>query len=500
MPYPEQHLRLLRVLSKIWESEAATVAAIRAGWPDASDIRYRRSLDQVRDFASWRSGDTRFLAVTGIETTLDIAAVIAFFADTINVVHGIETSRLIWATGGEAVALEASWPRGSRVVLAGHSYGGALVCVLGALRAARGFADRTTVVTFGMPRPGNQVLADYLAQCDVTNYAVENDPVIRLPPAGLAGYADVPATYLPSSPYLVGDVRNHYITAYLGEMERPPTVAVPSPERTTAMPLSVFSQQVFNEWKTFEMAHLQSLLHGDFGYALNFNRDTSINSLRERLRRCTDWDQAQRALAPMPYEDVSFQYGNSLIQFKRRADSQNAADVQSEADAAGRALRARVEADIRHDPYTRIFALERRVDALEGRGQSIAPPSSQWQPGESEGTSGDWGGAAEPAQLGNLPPEARSMMDSGLVPALPVSRPITADTSDIRMFAFEGSYIVTVGSTVVYVSTAESAAQNQFGRWRQSLRNGQLAQQLADTQAFADFPFEVRNGTIVRKN
>ena len=151
MPFPEQHLKLLRVLAEIRNSEAATVAAIRAGWPDARNIRYRRVPDDLRDFAAWQSGDVRFLAVTGLETASDFAWVIGLSWDWIDVGHGIQTSRMLWATSGEAVAEYASWPADSRVVLAGHSFGGALVNVLGDLRAATGQADRTEVVSFASP-------------------------------------------------------------------------------------------------------------------------------------------------------------------------------------------------------------------------------------------------------------------------------------------------------------------------------------------------------------
>lgn len=69
---------------------------------------------------------------------------------------------------------------GRRVVLTGHSLGGALAVIYGALRIAN--ADRVDLlVTFGAPRAGWEKLSEIWKDVEVHQYANGNDPVPDVP-------------------------------------------------------------------------------------------------------------------------------------------------------------------------------------------------------------------------------------------------------------------------------------------------------------------------------
>ena len=164
--------------------ESATTAAILAGWPGATGIVYRRILDDLRDFAAWQSGGTYYMVVTGLEIIGDFIRTGAYAATFVDVGFGIRTSSYLWRTSQEARRFFRDVSEGDPLVLAGHSAGGVTVALFGALRVAYGAADKTTVVTFGMPLPFNALGRDYLGRCDATHYAIPGDLVTYIPLAG----------------------------------------------------------------------------------------------------------------------------------------------------------------------------------------------------------------------------------------------------------------------------------------------------------------------------
>jgi hypothetical protein len=89
----------------------------------------------------------------------------------------IDAARLMLASLGDRFA------RGPRSwVLAGHSYGGSILCVLAALLADAGVVSDLQLCSFGAPRPGDNALSLILARYTVRRYQNSDDPVPRFPP------------------------------------------------------------------------------------------------------------------------------------------------------------------------------------------------------------------------------------------------------------------------------------------------------------------------------
>lgn len=71
-------------------------------------------------------------------------------------------------------------PPEGRIVLTGHSLGGALAAIVGALRIASGVRV-DELVTFGAPRPGYEQLRRHFLAVNVRQYVRGGDPVTRVP-------------------------------------------------------------------------------------------------------------------------------------------------------------------------------------------------------------------------------------------------------------------------------------------------------------------------------
>jgi hypothetical protein len=83
-------------------------------------------------------------------------------------------------TGGVALWQHLEPPEDGPVILAGHSLGGALAAIVGALRIASGMrVDQ--LVTFGAPRPGYEQLRRHFLAVQVRQYMRGRDPVTNVP-------------------------------------------------------------------------------------------------------------------------------------------------------------------------------------------------------------------------------------------------------------------------------------------------------------------------------
>ncbi|KAL8403972.1 hypothetical protein RB594_009016 [Gaeumannomyces avenae] len=85
---------------------------------------------------------------------------------------------------------------GYRVVVTGHSLGAAIATVAGAAIRAAGIEPAADIYTYGSPRVGNAVLADFITAQPGAEYRLthENDAVPRLPPL-FTGYRHTSPEY-----------------------------------------------------------------------------------------------------------------------------------------------------------------------------------------------------------------------------------------------------------------------------------------------------------------
>lgn len=84
----------------------------------------------------------------------------------------------------ESHILAAGGGTATRMVLIGHSYGGAVCAVIAARLRINDPVRRVEMVTFGRPKPGDQRMADLLGTLRQAHWAAWDDPVPWLPPDG----------------------------------------------------------------------------------------------------------------------------------------------------------------------------------------------------------------------------------------------------------------------------------------------------------------------------
>ena len=94
---------------------------------------------------------------------------------------------------------------------------------------------------------------------------------------------------------------------------------------------------------------------------------TPSNALIGRLRNTTTWTEAERALAPMPYQDIVDHYGRTLLLARTQARVLDQAELAREQHDADVEQRRRVEASIRDAPIHAVWATEARLEAALAR-------------------------------------------------------------------------------------------------------------------------------------
>lgn len=84
------------------------------------------------------------------------------------------------------LVVDADWlRRGYRIVLTGHSLGGALAMLAGQFLLShdlRGYQQALSICSFGAPRTGNNGFAEWFQDVDVVRYVNSEDTVPTLPP------------------------------------------------------------------------------------------------------------------------------------------------------------------------------------------------------------------------------------------------------------------------------------------------------------------------------
>lgn len=131
--------------------------------------------------------DTLLLWLTGT-TNAQEAAAQAFFFGSGPVELGLFAASAVYSAAALTVAdllTAAGVSDASRIVLAGHSYGGAVVDVLAAIMLIADPDRNIELLTIGAPKPGDRRLIDILNPLRQTHYANERDPIPFLPPQGM---------------------------------------------------------------------------------------------------------------------------------------------------------------------------------------------------------------------------------------------------------------------------------------------------------------------------
>lgn len=100
---------------------------------------------------------------------------------------GTYSTLLAWRIASDAISnrvMDATVDSTGPVSLIGHSYGGAVACILAArYRLAQPFRS-IQLLTFGCPKPGDSRLAELISTVRQTHFVNDDDPVTYLPPSG----------------------------------------------------------------------------------------------------------------------------------------------------------------------------------------------------------------------------------------------------------------------------------------------------------------------------
>lgn len=139
-------------------------------------------------------GNTAVLWLTGTSDFNQLAVQSLYFG-TGPVNQGLYSVSAFYEAAAFAIAdaLTAAGAFGAlRIVLTGHSYGGAVCVVLAAKIRIANPARTVEMLTIGAPQAGDQRLVDLVEPLRQMHYANERDPIPFLPPRGLTFAAFIP--------------------------------------------------------------------------------------------------------------------------------------------------------------------------------------------------------------------------------------------------------------------------------------------------------------------
>lgn len=150
-------------------AEDAYAAALPPGFPEGRAVAVKTQRDDTLIVAFRGTVPTR---LEDVERDLDAVPV---FHEGLGYVHqGFLEGALSIRTLMPAL-------KGARVILTGHSLGGALAIITAGLMICAGMAP-VRVVTFGAPRAGGDALRHRLRDTEIRQYRHGADPVPWLPP------------------------------------------------------------------------------------------------------------------------------------------------------------------------------------------------------------------------------------------------------------------------------------------------------------------------------
>ena len=189
---------------------------------------------------TWRRGD-----VCAIRRDLDDRTTAVAFRGTADAQDALRDARawpaydpwLGWCHSGflsgarSVVGQIATDLTGRRVVLCGHSLGGALALLVGALFVVQ-HRNPTAIVTFGAPRAGFKRYANTLRMTAVRQYRLGDDPVTDVP--WLLGLYRHPRPLRQlAAPWAIDPLEDHHVLRYVAAMKALRTPPVPPAQTLT---------------------------------------------------------------------------------------------------------------------------------------------------------------------------------------------------------------------------------------------------------------------------
>lgn len=190
--------------------------------------------------AAWSRGD-----VHAIRRDLDAKTTAIAFRGTADAADALRDARawpawdrnLGWCHSGflsgarSVVGQIAADLAGRRVILCGHSLGGALALLTGALFVVE-HRNPTAIVTFGAPRAGFKRYADTLRMTAVRQYRLGDDPVTEVP--WLCGLYRHPRPLRQlAAPWAIDPLEDHHVARYVAAVKALRTPPAPPAQTLT---------------------------------------------------------------------------------------------------------------------------------------------------------------------------------------------------------------------------------------------------------------------------
>jgi len=177
----------VNMIAKVYANDASVLTDL------ASYLGPMPTLNQWPDtgasppgIAAGRDGNQAIAIVAGTTNFQQAAAQLAYgLLGPVNV--GSFSTLLFWFTEALTLASRISsvgTTADQKVTLIGHSYGGALCAVLAAIYRVAQPQRHISVITYGMPRLGDERLRTILDTCRCQFIAGSGDPITAIPPTG----------------------------------------------------------------------------------------------------------------------------------------------------------------------------------------------------------------------------------------------------------------------------------------------------------------------------
>jgi hypothetical protein len=196
----EDQLAIARIIDKHYTDPAAADVLLRA-WigPLAETLTIGNSASLIPGtLMGWGAG-TGVILISGTSNFQQLAMQV--IDPAFPTIHGAGfDTLLLWLAAAVSVGARASGTgvfAEPRLLIAGHSYGGATSCVLAAQRLAFGLPATIQLLTFGCPKPGDVRLKDLLIPLKSLHICNDGDPVPFVPPE----IRDLPAV-----PFILGSL------------------------------------------------------------------------------------------------------------------------------------------------------------------------------------------------------------------------------------------------------------------------------------------------------
>jgi len=132
-------------------------------------------------------GKVAVIVISGT-THFQQAAFYSLYAATGPIDFGAYSTNAVWQLGALTMQrrmIAAGLTSQTEIYIVGHSYGGAISCVLAARMALTNPALKINLLTFAAPAPGDERLINILKGVRQLHMVNPNDPVPALPPRGL---------------------------------------------------------------------------------------------------------------------------------------------------------------------------------------------------------------------------------------------------------------------------------------------------------------------------